>query len=316
MMASKVNKFNDKLTWKKDWKQNKMVYLIFLPVAIYFIIVSYMPMFGIVTAFMDYRPTRGILGSDWVGWANFAELFMGETFPLAIRNTVVMALMNLTIGFLAPVIFALMITSLRFKRFRRVMQTISYFPNFVAAVVVVELLKHFLGANGPLTAFLNIFGLEKQDWLYNPNPPVFWIIYCLSGVWQGFGYGSIIFVGAISNVSDEYFEAASIDGANRWQKIWHITIPNIMPIIVMLLVIQVGVVFRSGFDRVLLMQGGTNYDVSENIYTYTYRYSLGGAGSSNYGISSASGLFQSVVSTILLIGSNWLSRKLTSYSLF
>ncbi len=309
-------KLNKENSWKKDWKQNKVVYFIFIPVLAYFILVSYLPMFGIATAFMDYRPIKGFSGSAWVGWANFRELFLGETFPLAIRNTVIMALLNLSLAFVAPIVFALIVSSLRFRRFRRVIQTISYFPNFIAAVVVVELLKNFLGENGAITSLLSAFGLEKQDWLYNPNPPVFWLIYCFSGIWQGFGFGSILFVGAIANISGDYYEAAAIDGANRWQVMWKITIPSILPIVIMLLVIQVGVVFRTGFDRVLLMQGGTNFDVSENIYTYTYRYSLGGAGSGNYGISSASGLFQSVVSMILLVGSNWLSRKLTTYSLF
>lgn len=203
------------MSWKKDWQRNKLVYLIFLPVFVYILVLHYLPMFGIVMAFQNFRLARGVFGSPWIGLENFVILFTGDAFPAAIRNTVIMAAFNLTLGFVAPIIFALIITSLPYKRVRRICQTISYMPNFVAMVVVANLVQLFLGYDGALTGLLTALGFDQQNWLANPNPPVFWLILTFSGIWQGFGYGSIMYVAAISNVSDELFEAAAIDGANR-----------------------------------------------------------------------------------------------------
>ena len=233
----------------------------------------------------------------------------------ALRNTVILGLFNLTIGFAAPVLFALLITSVPYKRFRRAMQTICYLPNFVASVVVVTLMQNFLSENGAITNLLTTFGLERQDWLANPNPPAFWLIYTFMAVWQGFGYGSIIFVSSISNISGDLYEAAAIDGANRWQQVRKITFPCILPMVVMLFVIQVAVVFKAGYDKILLMYTPSTRGVADTLYTYTYRLSFGES-RPNYGVSAASGLFQSVVSTVLLFGSNWISRKVTNLAVF
>lgn len=304
----------DKITWKKDWKRNKAVYFLFLPVAVYFLIVHYLPMFGIVMAFQDFRLARGVFGSDFVGFENFLELFTGDAFPTALKNTVIMSLFNIIIGFPAPIIFALLITSLPYKRVKRVCQTISYMPNFVAVVVVANLIKIFIGYDGVITSILTAIGFDQQNWLANPNPPVFWLINSLSGVWQGFGYGSIMFVAAITNISDDLHESAAIDGATRFQRIMKITLPGILPLIVMMLTLQIGIAFKIGFDKVLLLYMPQTYEVADNLFTYTYRMAFGT--SSDLGLSAASGLFQSVVGTVLLVLSNRLGKKLTSYSLF
>lgn len=313
--ASPVHKqAQDKLPWRIDFKRNRMVYLVFLPVFVYMMITSYLPMFGIGMAFQNFNISKGFFKSEWIGLQNFIDLFSGEAFPNALKNTVIMAGFNLILGFPAPIIFALLITSLRAKGFRRVCQTISYLPNFVAAVVVVSLVKQFLSATGAVTILLATLGLPAQNWLVNPDPPVFWLINSLSGVWQGFGYGSIIFTAAITNISGEYYEAAAIDGASSWQRMWRITIPSIMPMIVMMLVLQIGIVLRVGFDKVLLMYVPKTFGVADNLFTYTYRMAFGSP--PNFGLGAASGLFQSIVGTILLVASNYLSKRTSKMSLF
>ena len=312
-LPSKALKY-EKLSWRIDFKRNWPVYLIFLPVFIYIFLLNYLPMFGIAMAFQDFNITKGFFNSEWIGLRNFVELFSGEAFPKALRNTVIMACFNLVLGFPAPIIFALLITSVKAKKFRRTTQIISYLPNFVAAVVMVTLIKQFLSSTGAITQLLELFGLPAQNWLVNPNPPVFWLINSLSGVWQGFGYGSIIYIAAIINISGEYYEAAAIDGANGWQRIWRITIPCIMPTVVMLLVLQFGIFMRVGFDKVLLMYVPRTYEVADNLFTYTFRMAF--SGSPNFGLGAASGLFQSVLSTIMLIASNQIAKKVSNMSLF
>jgi len=303
-----------RVSWKLDFKRNWLVYVIFLPVFVYFFVLNYLPMFGLSMAFQNFSITKGFFNSDWIGFQNFKDLFMGDAFPNALKNTFIMAGFNLVLGFPAPIIFALLITSVKFEAFRRSSQIISYLPNFVAAVVMVNIMKQFLSPTGAITEFLALFGLQEQNWLVNPNPPVFWLINTLSGVWQGFGYGSIIYVAAITNINGEYYEAAAIDGANGWQKMWKITLPCIKPIIIMLFVLQFGILLRVGFDRILLMYVPRTYEVADNLFTYTYRMAFGAA--PNFGLGAASGLFQSVVSTILLITSNQVSKRLSNNSLF
>lgn len=304
-----------KTPWKIDFKRNWQVYLIFLPTFLFELVLHYVPMFGIVMAFEKYSISKGYFKSPWVGLQNFVDLFSSADFPIALRNTIAIALLKCTIGFVAPIIFAFMLTSLRKKKFKRTVQTCSYLPNFVASVVVAALVIEFLAKDGPLTMlFTNLFGAENQNWLANNNIPVFWIIYLFMGIWQGIGWGSIMYVAAISTVSGDLYEAAAIDGATRWQRLTRITLPCIMPTIVMMFVLGVGTSFVSGFDNILLLYMPSTYNVADTIYTFTYRTAF--TSGANYSLSAASGLFQSVVGTALLIGSNALSKKVTESSLF
>ena len=273
-------------------------------------------MFGIVMAFEDYNVVDGYFHSPWVGMKHFIDLFSGEDFLQALRNTVVIGLMKCTIGFVAPIIFALILSLINSKKFKRIAQTMSYMPNFVAAVIVCSLFTQFLAKDGPLTLLLTrLFGAENQNWFANDKAPVFWIIYTLMGIWQGIGWGSIMYVAAISQVSGDLHEAAAIDGATRLQRLFKITLPNILPMIMMMFVIGIGTAFVAGYDNILLLYMPSTYNVSDTVFTYTYRQAFGG-GASNYSLSAASGLFQSVVSTVLLVGSNALSRKVGGSSLF
>lgn len=300
--------------WRQDFKKNKTVYALFLPVLGFFAVFRYAPMFGILMAFQDYKPGKGIFGSQWVGLQKFVELFTGDMFPQALRNTIVMALMNLTIGFVAPILLALLVSQLRSKRYSRLVQTASYMPFFISAVVIVALVREFLGANGPLTLLLTHLGFEQQNWLANADIPVFWIINTFTEIWQNAGYSSILYVTAIAAVNSEMFEAAAIDGANRWKTLWRITLPSIMPTIIMMLTMRVGLVFMQGFDKILLMYMPSTYATADCLSTYTYRAAFGGG--NDFSLSTASGLFQSVVAMTLLVISNKLSAKFAKQSLY
>lgn len=302
-------------SWKKDFKANWVVYLLFLPIFLYQIIFHYIPMFGIVMAFEDFKVSRGYFGSRWVGFQNFIELFTGEAFPRALRNTICMGLLNLTVGFVLPIIFALLLSMLKSRKYKRTVQTFSYMPNFVSAVVTCALVKEFLDKDGALTLLLGKFGLEAQNWLANDQIPVFWLINLFTGVWCGIGWGSIMYVASIATINGDLHEAAAIDGANRFQRMLRITVPCIMPMIVMMFTLQIGLVFVMGFDKVLLLYMPSTYNVADCLHTYTYRMAFGG-GNSSYSLSAASGLFQSVMGTVLLVGSNYLNRKVSGMSLF
>lgn len=303
----------DKKSWRYDLKKNWMLYLIFLIPGVYLFIFRYIPMAGVLMAFQDYKVSKGLFGSTWVGLQNFIELFTGEQFPLALRNTCAMALLNLTLGFIAPVFLGLVISQLRSKRGSRAVQTITYMPYFVSAVVCCSLAREFLSDTGAITQFLTMLGAENQNWLAN-NSPVFWFINCFLGIWQGAGYGAIVYIAAISNISYELYEAAAIDGASRFQRVLHVTIPGVLPLIIMMFTMQIGLIFMTGFDKVLLLYMPATYEFSDCLSTYTYRMAFGS--SNSYGLSTASGLFQSVVGTILMIAGNKISAKTAKISMF
>ena len=301
-------------SWKYDLMQNWQLYLLFIPVLLLFLIFHYAPMFGLLMAFERFKPSRGIFGSEWIGMENFRELFTGDTFINVLRNTTAMALLNLTVGFCAPVILAMMISELRIKKFTRPVQIMSYMPYFVSAVVVTTLASEFLSSTGALTMVLSWFGFDQQNWIANPNVPVFWLINTFMEIWQGAGWGSIIYIAAIANVNGDLHEAAAIDGANRWHRMWKITFPTILPLIIVMFTMRIGLVFRQGFDKVLLLYMPSTYEVADCLYTYTHRMAFGQT--VNYGLSTASGLFQSIIGSTLLIISNKLSRKLSGTSMY
>lgn len=300
-------------SWKYDFRRNWQLYILFIPVLAYFIIFHYAPMVGLLMAFEKFKPTRGLFGSEWIWFDNFKDLFTGDTFLLVLRNTAAMAFLNLTVGFAAPVILAMLLSQLRLKRFTRTVQIASYMPYFVSAVVVTTLASEFLSSTGALTMVLSWFGFDKQNWLANPNKPVFWLINTFIEVWQGAGWGSIIYIAAIANVNGDLHEAAAIDGANRWKRMWSVTFPSILPLIIVMFTMRIGLVFRQGFDKVLLLYMPATYEVSDCLYTYTYRMAFGQT--VNYGLSTASGMFQSVIGSVLLIVSNKLSKKLAGTSM-
>ncbi len=303
-----------KNSWQYDFFHNWQVYLLFVPVLIYFLVFHYAPMFGLLMAFERFRPNLGIFRSEWIGMENFVDLFTGDTFLTVLRNTSAMALLNLTVGFAAPVILAMLISELHFKKFTRSVPIISYMPYFVSAVGVTTLASEFLSSTGAVTMVLSWLDFDQQNWLANPNIPVFWLINTFLEIWQGAGWGAIIYVAAISNVNGDLHEAAAIDGANRWDRLWKITFPSILPLIIVMFTMRIGLVFRQGFDKVLLLYMPSTYNVSDCLYTYTYRMAFGQT--VNYGLSTASGLFQSLIGSTLLIVSNKLSKKMSGTSMY
>lgn len=306
----KIRNGKNKVSWKTDLKYNWQVYVIFLPAFLFFLILSYIPMGGIVMAFENFKVGKGFFRSDWIWFENFKYLFNDMNFMLALRNTVCIALLKITVGFIAPIVFAILLSLLINRRYKRIVQTLSYLPNFIAAVIVCSLLAEFVGTGGPISVLIaNIMNSESTNWLASSNIPVFWVLYIFMGIWQGIGWGSIMYVASISMVNGDLYEAAALDGAGRLTRMFKITIPSIMPMIVMMFVMNVGLSFGTGFDNILLLYMPSTYEVADTVYTYTYRLAFT-AGNQDYGLSAASGLFQSVISTILLVGSNKLSKKM------
>ncbi len=308
-IVKKIPKKSFKERFIKDMKKYWVMYLIFIPVLAYFVIFSYIPMYGITIAFKDFSIAKGIMGSEWIGLAKFQELFSSEDFANVIRNTVAMALMNLVIGFGASFVFAILLSEIRIKKFKRVVQISSYVPHFIATMVVAQLVIEFTGTDGAITSFLTFLGFEQQNWLANPDVPVFWLINVFTDTWQGFGYGAIVFVAAIANVDPTLHEAAVMDGANRWDRIKHITIPSILPLVTVMLTVRIGLIFVMGFDKILLLYKPITYVTADVLYTYTYRMAFGTF--VDYSLAAASGLFQSVIGLILLIISYSLRAKLS-----
>lgn len=301
-----------KPTWRSDLRLNWSVYLLFLPVLLYFIVFNYLPMFGVVMAFQDFNAVKGFLGSRFVGFDNFIAFFTHQSFWQILRNTVVISLLGLVVGMPASILFALLLNEIHLKLFKKTVQTISYLPYFVSVVVMAGLIIEFVSSNGFITNLLvKYFGFKRENLLLNPR--YFWGINLLSDLWQGMGYGAIIYIAAITGVSQELIEAACIDGAGRLRRTWHITLPAIRPTIVTMLILRLGMVLTVGFDKILLLYNPTIYSTADVISTHVMRMGLERA---QYGYSAAVGLFNSVVGTALLILSNAISRRISETSVY
>ena len=297
--------------WRADFSMNKGLYLLAIPIFLYFLIFCYLPMFGLVMSFQNYKPQLGVLGSDWVGLRNFIDFFGKPDFLKILRNTLVISFLGLIIGFPASIIYALLLNEMHVKWFRKSVQTIHVLPYFVSMVVICGLIIEFCASNGIITNLLvNLFGMQRENLLQNAS--YFWWINLFSDIWQGLGYGAIFFVSAIASVSQDLHEAATIDGAGRLRRAWHITLPGIMPAIVTMLVLRCGMLMQVGGDKILLLYNPSIYETADVISTHVQRM---GIEKMQYGYSTAVGLFNSVVGTLLLIISNNCSRRLTDTSI-
>lgn len=306
-----VNKNSFRYRLKKDLINNRGLYALVIPGFVLLIIFSYIPMYGIIMAFQDYDPALGIGGSEWVGFENFIRFFQGYYFAEVLQNTLLISLFSLVVGFIFPLIFALSINNVENLAFKKFVQMISYAPYFISVVVVVAMINIFFGSTGGvLNNFLEVLGTgAKIDWITNPKS--FYALYVWSGLWQILGWNSIIYVSALSNVNPELYEAATLEGATKLQKIWFIEIPSILPTIVTLLILSAGSILGVGFEKVYLMQNPDNLATSEVISTYVYKK---GILSSDYGFGTAVGLFNSVISFLMLLLVNFLAKKFTKYS--
>ncbi len=302
----------NKQTLKKDWIHNRSVYLLAIPIFVYFVIWNYLPMVGVVLAFEKYSARGGFVFSEWVGLKNFADFFGSYYLWRLLRNTVLLSILNLIINFPAPIILALLLNELQSELFKKIIQTISYMPFFVSTVVICGIIVDFMGYNGAITSVLVKMGLAENKNLLTIKG-YFRPVYVLSSTWQGIGYGSIIYLAALSGVDQELYEAARIDGANRWQQTWHVTLPGIAPTVIIMLIMQIGNLLSSSTDKIILLYNTQTYEVADTIGTFVYRR---GIVEGSYGYSTAVGLFNSFVNLMLLFTANSLSRKYSETSLF
>ena len=296
---------------KKDFLKNWPVYLILLPVVVYFFIFSYLPMVGITMAFQNFNIHRGWWDSPWVGFQHFADFFGSHHFNRIIRNTFLISLYDLLLNFPMPIIFALMLNELRNLKFKRVVQTISYMPFFISMVVIAGLIRDFFSSTGPMTQLISFFGGPSGNLLGNPS--MFRGIFVGTQLWQSIGFASIIYVAALAGIDQEQYEAARLDGANRLRQIWHITLPGIRPTITILLVLRLGQLLNVGFERIILLYSPAVFETSDVIMSFVYRRGLIEA---DFSFGTAVGLFNSVVSLVLIIVANYIARKVGETSLF
>ncbi|WP_375790296.1 ABC transporter permease [Paenibacillus agricola] len=295
----------------KDLKRNKFIYLMALPVIAYYLIFHYGPILGLQIAFKDYGPVDGIWGSPWIGFTNFQDFFESFYFWRLVRNTILINVYELMFGFPAAIILALLLNEIRSTLFKRAVQTISYLPHFISIVVVVGMMVDFLNRDGLINQIMDSFGLETIAFLQQPE--WFRFLFVSSGVWQGIGWGSIIYLAAIATIDPTLYEAAKIDGAGRWKQVLHITIPGIMPTIVILFILALGSMMSVGSEKVLLMYNAQTYVTGDVISTYVYRKGILEA---NYGYTAAVGLFNSVISFILIVAANMVSRRVSENKLW
>lgn len=278
----------------------KYLYLLLVPPMAFFVVYKYLPMFGIIIAFKEFYVGTGIWGSEWVGLKQFERLFTSYYFPVIFRNTLTISLQHLVFGFPAPIILALLLNEIRRKAFKRVVQTISYLPHFISWVIMAGLMQTLLSpTDGIVAAIFQAMG--KNPIYFLGTPDYFRPVLILSGIWKEVGWGTIIYLAALSGVDPELYEAAIIDGANRLQQTIYVTIPSIMSVVVVLLILQVGNILDAGFFQVLNLYSPAVYEVSDIFDTYVYREGLLKA---NYSFATAVGLFKGIVGLILVAGAN------------
>jgi len=294
-----------------DFKKNKYIYLIASPVIIWYIIFQYIPMYGAVIAFKSFNPVDGIWGSPWVGFKNLEDFFHSFYFWRLLKNTVLLSVLGLTFTFPAPIVLALLLNEVRSSIYKRTVQTITYIPHFISIVVICGMIVDFVKQDGLITLLITALGGENQNLLLEQN--LFRPIYVISEIWQQIGWNSIIYLAALSSIDVELYESAKIDGAGRWRQTWSITIPGILPTVMILLILRIGALMNVGFEKVMLLYNPSIYQTADVISTFVYRR---GVLEANYSYASAVGLFNSVISCALVICANKLSRKATETSLW
>ena len=295
----------------KDFKRNKGIYLMLLPVLIYYAMFHYGPMYGAQIAFRDFNPSRGITGSQWIGMENFQEFFNGIYFWRLIRNTVTISLLDVILGFPAPILLALMLNEVTSEKFKRFVQTMSYLPYFISVVVVVGLMIDFFARDGLVNGILGLEGPDRIGFLSNPN--YYWALYVGSGIWQTFGYGSIIYLAAISGIDPQLYDAAKVDGAGRFRQLLNITLPGIAPTIITLFILRIGAMLSIGSEKTILLYNPLVYQTADIISSYVYRT---GVLNGDFSLTAAVGLFNSLINFSLLLLANAISRRRSETSLF
>lgn len=303
-LAKKPPKWKN--TWK-EYKKNKYLFFMLIPVLVWYGIFHYGPMYGVQLAFKDFSPIKGIWGSDWIGMEHFKFLFyQSPDFARIFRNTILISLYNILFGFPAPIILALMLNELRFKLFKRFAQSISYIPHFFSWVILSGIIVVMLSpSEGPVNYIIKLFGGEPIYFLADTD--YFRPTLVVTSIWKEIGWGTIIYLAALSGIDPTLYEAATIDGANRWKRIWHITIPSILPVVSIMFILSLGGILNAGFDQIFNLYSPAVYEVADVIDTYVYR---AGIQQSQFGLTTAVGLFKNVIGIMLVLGTNYVMKKM------
>lgn len=297
-----------KSSLKKRISKSKTLYFMIIPCMIYTFIFSYYPLTGWIMAFQNFRPAKGYWGSKFVGFDQFKFLFGDMEFWRAFRNTVAMSMMNLVFGFVFAIVFALLLNEIRSSGYKRVTQTVSYLPHFLSWVIVCALVRAMLASDGAVNNILLKLHLTDKPLLFLNEPNYFWWLVTFANVWKEMGWNSIIYIAAISGIDPALYEAAELDGAGRFRRMWHVTLPGIRSTIVVLLIMNLGSILNAGFEvQYLLGQNGLLIDVSQTIDIFVLKY---GISKQQYGVATAAGMFKSIVAIILLAAANFAAKKL------
>ncbi len=305
-MQTKIDQFIQHL--RKEWQ----LYVLLAPTIIWFVVFLYKPMYGLQIAFKDYSIFRGVAGSPWVGFEHFHTLFGSDQFLRALRNTFMISALSLCFGFPIPIFLAIMFNEITNQVFKRTSQTIVYLPHFISTVIISGIvITAFSPSAGIVNSFLSWIGVDPIYFLIKPE----WFrpIYIGSGIWQEAGFSSIVFLAAIAGVSPSLYESAVVDGASRWQMVWKITIPSILPTIIIMLIIRIGNLLEVGFELIILLYQPATFETADVINTFIYRQGLQGA---QYDLAAAAGLFNAIVAFILVMTANTISRRFSRTSLW
>ena len=299
------------MRWRRNWSTYKSVYLLLIPLLAYYIIFHYIPMGGTVIAFQNYKPALGLTRSKWVGLKHFVTFFKGPYAWRVIRNTLVMNALQILFAFPAPIIFALLLNELGCKRYQRCIQTVSYMPHFVSLVVICGILTDFTMTDGLINDLIALLGGERSNLLNRPE--LFRTVYVASGIWLNAGWGSIIYLATLTNVDPALHEAAAIDGAGRFGRMLHVSLPALAPVITIQFIMRVGNILSQGYEKVILLYRPLTFETADIISSYVYR---SGLLNSNYSFGAAVSVFNSIVNLAILVLANSLSRRLSETSLW
>ncbi|HZK26747.1 MAG TPA: ABC transporter permease subunit [Thermoclostridium sp.] len=296
---------------KKDFNKNKGLYLLALPVLAYYLIFKYGPMFGVSIAFKDFTPGKGFIESNWVGLKHFKAFFTDYYFTRVIKNTLIISLGNLLFSFPAPIMLALLVNELKNRKYSRLVQTITYLPHFISTVVLCSMIIQLTMKEGAINQMISVFGFQPVTMLNQPK--LFVPIYIISNIWQNTGWNSIIYLAALTAIDPELYTAAKIDGANRFRQLIHITLPGLLPTVIIMFILQIGKMFNVGHEKILLLYNELTYETAEVISTYVYKKGLL---QFNWSYSAAVGLFNSIVSFALVYTTNRISKATNDTSLW
>jgi len=303
-----------KVLRRRSIKRSMPLYIMFLPVLVYYVVFKFVPIvYSMALSVVNYKPAKGLFRSTFVGMKYYGQFIQSVYFWRLITNTMVLNALQLTIGFVIPIILALMLNEVTHTRYKKLVQSVTYLPNLISSVVLVSIVVQILSPAGMVNSMLKSFFGRTESIYFFSDPKYFRTIYTAMSIWQGAGRSAIIYLAAITGIDKELYEAASLDGANRWAQLFHITLPCLTPTIVILFVMRIGHILDVGYDTILLMYNSAIYDTADVIGTYVYR---AGILEGRYSYTSAVGFFQSVIGLLLVIGANKLSNKLTETGLW